>query len=59
LAIAAISPDQVTACASVVGLAPFDAPGLDVNAQPAVTTTATATSLVTQPGTTVTATPTK
>ncbi len=29
LAIAAAFPDQVTACASVVGLAPFDAPGLD------------------------------
>lgn len=29
LAIAAGLPDRVTACASVVGLAPFDAPGLD------------------------------
>ena len=29
LAIAAVLPAQVTACASVVGLAPFDAPGLD------------------------------
>lgn len=29
LAIAAAMPGQVTACASVVGLAPFDAPGLD------------------------------
>lgn len=29
LAIAARMPDQVSACASVVGLAPFDAPGLD------------------------------
>lgn len=29
LAIAAWLPDRVTACASVVGLAPFDAPGLD------------------------------
>jgi pimeloyl-ACP methyl ester carboxylesterase len=29
LAIAAAMPDRVTACASVVGLAPFDAPGLD------------------------------
>lgn len=29
LAIAARMPTQVTACASVVGLAPFDAPGLD------------------------------
>jgi pimeloyl-ACP methyl ester carboxylesterase len=29
LAIAAGLPDRVTACASVVGLAPYDAPGLD------------------------------
>jgi pimeloyl-ACP methyl ester carboxylesterase len=29
LAIAAWLPDHVTACASVVGLAPYDAPGLD------------------------------
>jgi pimeloyl-ACP methyl ester carboxylesterase len=29
LAIAARLPDRVSACASVVGLAPFDAPGLD------------------------------
>jgi pimeloyl-ACP methyl ester carboxylesterase len=29
LAIAARLPDRVTACASVVGLAPYDAPGLD------------------------------
>jgi pimeloyl-ACP methyl ester carboxylesterase len=29
LAVAAVLPDRVTACASVVGLAPFDAPGLD------------------------------
>ncbi|GIH96771.1 alpha/beta hydrolase [Planobispora siamensis] len=29
LAIAALLPDQVSACASVVGLAPYDAPGLD------------------------------
>lgn len=29
LAIAARLPDRVTACASVVGLAPFDAPGVD------------------------------